>query len=138
MACSRRQELPERHGIEAASVILPERQRLAMTATKPLPPMAAGSAETFGVTVRSLVEPRDVMNEPAEHQTTVFRVSLGVEYVLVPDVVQILGGWDELFARMEIKERQVFAISSISRSAYRAAHPFFWINRSRIVERSRF
>ena len=81
-----------------------------MTATKPLPPMAAGSAETFGVTIRSLVEPRDVMNEPAEHQTTVFRVSLSVEYVFVPDVVQILGGWDELFARMEIKERQVFAI----------------------------
>ena len=81
-----------------------------MTATEPLPPMAAGPAETFGVTVRSRFEPGDVMNEPAEHHATVFPVPPGVEDVLVPDVVQILRGWDKLFARMKIEERQVFAV----------------------------
>src|SRR5262249_42460247 len=99
-----------RSDVDAAAVVLLERERVATIASEPLPPVAAGSLHPLGVTGGSVFQARPRMNEPAGHPLAVFRVSASVKNVLVPHVVQFLAGWNELFAGMEIEQGQVLAV----------------------------
>ena len=93
--------------------------------TEPLPPVASGPVQTFSVAVGPMLEAGHMVNEPAEHDPAVFRVSLGVENVLVPDVIDFLRGWHELFARMEIEEREVLAVFLDQTVSVSIIQPFF-------------
>ena len=81
-----------------------------MTTAESLPPVAPGPMQSFGMTVGAVFEAGHVVNESAEHRATVFRIPLRVENVLVPHIIEILRGGNELVTRMEIEEREILPV----------------------------
>jgi len=60
--------------------------------------------------IRTVLQARHVMNEPAEYPIAIGSVPRCVENVLMPHVIQIITRRHELIAGMQVEQREVLAI----------------------------